>query len=121
MEKLSELSRSAHFKKVKVVDGRTGDLFVLRPPVGSREPGHTVIVVDHTVFGYGPHLPRRRLLGYGYVRKAIRRRGPAYVQVRHIEQRVVGHQSCERKPEPKNTDGPYNGHLIDGMYRAKEE
>jgi len=120
-EKLSDLSSSAHFKKVDLVDGRTGDLFVLRPPAGSREPGHTVIVVDRTVSGTVHTFLVDASWGtgmYGKPSGGVARRKFKY-DTSSGEWWDINPASGN--PEPKNTAGPYNGHLIDGMYRAKEK
>lgn len=118
-ERLSQLS-SDDFQRVRVVDARTGDLFVLKPLPGSRD-WHTLIVVDHTVSGTVHSFLVDASWGVGTY-------GPAFGGV---ARRTLKYDSSTRQwwdvipsdgsEGPRNTDGPYHRHPIHGMYRAREK
>jgi hypothetical protein len=120
-EKLASLP-SSHFKKVAVTDAQTGDLFVLKPRADSGDRAwHTVIVVDHTVSrtihsflvdaSWGTDL-------YG-------------LDAGGVARRTLIHDASSGKwwdvhpingtKAHENSTGPYNGHPIHGMYRAKQK
>lgn len=120
-EKLASLP-SSHFKKVAVTDAQTGDLFVMKPRAGSSDRAwHTVIVVDHTVSGtvhtflvdasWGTDL-------YGAAAGGVARR-----ELKHDTS--TGEwwdiHPLNGSEAHKNSTGPYNGHPIHGMYRAKQK
>jgi hypothetical protein len=120
-EKLASLP-SSHFKKVAVTDAWTGDLFVLKPRADSADRAwHTVIVVDHTISGtihsflvdasWGTDL-------YG-------------LDAGGVARRKLMHDASSGKwwdlhpingtKAHENSTGPYDGHPIHGMYRAKQK
>lgn len=119
-EKLARLP-SSHFKKISVTDAQTGDLFVLRPRADSSDRAwHTVIVVDHMVSGnihsflvdasWGTDL-------YG-------------LDAGGVARRTLMHDASSGKwwdvhpingtKAHENSTGPYDGHRIQGMYRARQ-
>ena len=113
-EKLASLPRR-HFTKVNVTDGRTGDLFVLRPRADARDRAwHTVIGRTYGR-GYRAHVRGRRIVGHRPLRRERRRRRAAGAQTRHGEPRVVGrtsphgrggepqqHRSLQRAPDSRD-------------------
>lgn len=120
-EKLADLS-SRHFKTVKVVDAQTGDLFVLKPRLDSEDHAwHTVIVFDHTIAdpihsfvvdaSWGTDL-------YGEEFGGVARRTLKHDTSTGEWWDVSPVDGAEAH---RNTTGPYDGHRIHGMFRAKEK
>jgi V8-like Glu-specific endopeptidase len=120
-EKLASLP-SSHFNKIPITDARTGDLFVLEPKATSSDQAwHTVIIVDRTVSetvhtflvdaSWGTDLYTDAAGG--------------------VARRTLMHDASSGKwwdihpingtKEHENSTGPYDGHPIHGMYRAKHK
>ncbi|MEO8450182.1 MAG: trypsin-like peptidase domain-containing protein [Gemmatimonadota bacterium] len=119
-ERLEDLP-SSHFTKVKFVDGKTGDLFVFKPRAGDRDRSiHTVIVVDHTVNGsehaflvdasWGTDL-------YGEDAGGVARRTLMHDTSTGTWWDI---HPIDGTKANENAIGPYAGHVIGGMYRAKQ-
>jgi V8-like Glu-specific endopeptidase len=119
-EVLSDLPRT-HFKKVPVTDARTGDLFVLNPRAGDTDrAGHTMIVLDHIK----PAAPDTVHSFVVHASWGTDTYGPEHGGV---EERTLKFDTATGKwwdIDPRdgsdafpNTVGPYNKHIIDGMYR----
>lgn len=135
-ERLSDLP-ARHFENVAVTDARTGDLFVLKPRAGDADRAwHTVIIVDHTVVqsvhtflvdaSWGTDL-------YGEIAGGVARRqlvhdtdtgkwwdiSPVDVP---LDRAPCGFRSVKRGQKTcENAVGPYAGHTIMGVYRAKQK
>ncbi len=113
---------ASHFTQVRVVEGRTGDLLVLKPRADSNDRAwHTVIVVERTVAtnqhtflvdaSWGVDL-------YGDDAGGVARR-------KFVHDTSSGawwdiHPVSGRKVH-ENAIGPYDGHPIHGMFRAKHK
>ena len=135
-ERLSDLP-ARHFDKVTVTEARTGDLIVLKPRAGDADRAwHTVIVVDHTVAksvhtylvdaSWGTDL-------YGELAGGVARRqlvhdtdtgkwwdiSPVDVPLDLTPCGIRGVKKGEKACE--NAVGPYAGHSIKGVYRAKQK
>jgi hypothetical protein len=120
-EKLASLP-SSHFDKVAVIDAQTGDLFVLKPRASSGDRAwHTVIVVDHAVSGTIHNFLVDASWGtdlYG-------------LDAGGVARRTLMHDASSGKwwdvhpingtRAHENSTGPYNGHPIHGMYRARQK
>jgi hypothetical protein len=120
-EKLASLPRR-HFTKVNVTDGRTGDLFVLRPRADARDRAwHTVIIVAHTVAG----------TVHTFVCDASWGTDLYGVNAGGVARRELKHDTANREwwdvhpltgaEANRNSIGPYNGHRIHGMFRPNEQ
>ena len=117
-ENLSDLP-SKHFKEVGFLNGQTGDLLVLAWRQGERD-WHTVIVVDHTVSGDVHTFLVDASWGFLYGDDA------AGIARRTLEfDRSTGKwwdiHPIDGTKVNENSIGPYMGHPIKGMYRAKEK
>ena len=106
---------ATQFTEVGFLNGRTGDLLVLAWRKGEHD-WHTVIVVDHCaandvhtflVDASWGHL-------YGDDAAGIQRRELVFNKAAGLWWDVI-----DGKKENENSIGPYNGHPIKGMYRAK--
>ena len=106
---------ATHFTEVGFLNGQTGDLFVLAWRKGEHD-WHTVIVVDHTVTNdvhtFLVDASWGRL--YGEDAAGIQRRELVFDKAAERWWDIIG-----GKKENENPIGPYNGHPIQGMYRAK--
>jgi hypothetical protein len=106
---------ATQFTEVGFLNGRTGDLFVLAWRKGEHD-WHTVIVVDHTVSNdvhtFLVDASWGRL--YGEDAAGIQQRELVFDKAAGLWWDVIG-----GKKENENPIGPYNGHPIKGMYRAK--
>jgi hypothetical protein len=103
-----------------VTGAQTGDLFIMKPRAGSRDRAwHTVIVVDHTVPGtvhtflvdasWGTDL-------YGIAAGGVARR-----QLKHDTSngKWWDIHPIDGSKAHENSVGPYAGHPVHGMFRAK--
>jgi V8-like Glu-specific endopeptidase len=106
---------STQFTEVGFLNGQTGDLFVLAWRKGEHD-WHTVIVVDHTIVNDVHTFLVDASWGhlYGEDAAGIQRRELVFDKTAGRWWDVIG-----GKKENENTIGPYNGHPIKGMYRAK--
>lgn len=118
-EKLAGLSKK-HFDTVKVTDGQTGDLLVLKPQRDSADGAwHTVIVVERTSSG----TVHKFLVDASW---GVDLYGAEYGGV---ARRTIVHDSstdewwdinpATGREEPRSSDGPYGGHPVHGMFRAR--
>lgn len=123
-----------HFTEVGFLNGQTGDLFVLKPKAGD---WHTMIVVDRTSSGTEHTFLVDASWGtdtYGEKYAGVARRELVYdsdsatkewwdISPGKVEPNEtiygIGFKAGE-KAYPNNI-GPYNGHHIKGMYRAKQK
>ena len=120
-EALTSLSKT-HFTKVDVVDAQTGDLFVMKPRADSDDQAwHTVIIVDRTVSGSAHTFLVDASWGtdlYGVAAGGVARR-------KLVHDTSTGKwwdiHPIDGTKAHENTIGPYNGHPIHGMYRAKQK
>jgi V8-like Glu-specific endopeptidase len=106
---------ATQFTEVGFLNGRTGDLLVLAWRKGEHD-WHTVIVVDHTVSNDVHTFLVDASWGhlYGDDAAGIQRRELVFDKAAGLWWDVIG-----GKKENENHVGPYNGHPIKGMYRAK--
>ncbi len=132
-ENLANLPKK-HFAEVGFLKGQTGDLLVLAWRKGERE-WHTVIVVDHTVSGDLHTFVVDASWGFLYGEDAA---GVARRELVHDtstgkwwdispvdvppDRRPCGMENVKKGDKVcENTIGPYNGHPIKEMYRAKQK
>jgi hypothetical protein len=113
-ENLAALS-SAQFTEVGFLNGQTGDLLVLAWRKGEHD-WHTVIIVEHTVTGNVHTFLVDASWGhlYGDDAAGIQRRKLMFDETTKVWWDVI-----DGNKENENPIGPYNGHPIKGMYRAK--
>jgi hypothetical protein len=118
-EKLAALP-STHFTNVDVFDAQTGDLFVFRPRATDRDrASHTIIIVERTVAGSIHTFVGDASWGvdlYGVAAGGVGRR--------ELKHDTKTGEWWDVNPvtgldDHKNKIGPYNGHPVHGMFRAK--
>jgi len=108
---------SAHFTEVGFLNGRTGDLLVLAWRKDEHD-WHTVIVVDHTIVNDIHTFLVDASWGriYGPDAAGIQRREFVFDKKAGLWWDVIDGKKMEKS---ESTIGPYKGHPIKGMYRAK--
>lgn len=135
-EKLGDLPRR-HFKKIAITDAQTGDLFVMKPRPGSKDRAwHTVIVVDHIVAGtehtflvdasWGTDLYGERAGGVARRELVYDTSIQEWWDISPIDvppnKRPCGYERVKKGDKVcENSIGPYAGHVVYGMYRAKQK
>ncbi|MGH7335540.1 MAG: hypothetical protein ACREKS_22900 [Candidatus Rokuibacteriota bacterium] len=113
---------TSHFTRVKVGEGRTGDLLVLKPRADSDDRAwHTVIIVERTSSAtehtflvdasWGVDLYGAAAGGVGRRKLVHNTSSGRWWDIHPID----GTRAHE------NATGPYDGHPIHGMYRAKHQ
>ena len=117
-ENLADLP-APHFTEVGFLNGQTGDLLVLGWRKGERD-WHTVIVVDHSVSGDIHTFLVDASWGFLYEADAagVARRKLMFDKSTGTWWDVDPRDGTKANP---NSIGPYMGHPIKGMYRAKTE
>lgn len=108
-----------HFTEVGLLNGRTADLMVLAWRKGERD-WHTVIVVDHTVSGDVHTFLVDASWGFLYGADAA-----GVARRKLVHDKSTGKwwdiHPIDGTNVNENSIGPYKGHPIKGMYRAKEK
>jgi hypothetical protein len=112
----------SHFTRVRVVEGRTGDLLVLKPRADSNDRAwHTVIVVERTSSAHEHTFVVDASWGvdlYGEAAGGVARR--KFVHDTSSGKWWDIHPTNGTKAH-ENAIGPYDGHPIHGMFRAKHK
>jgi V8-like Glu-specific endopeptidase len=108
-----------HFTEVGFLNGQTGDLLVLAWRKGEHD-WHTVIVVDHAVANDVHTYVVDASWGFLYGADAA---GVSRRTLMHDESTGIWWDihPIDGTKVNENPTGPYNGHPIKGMYRAKEK
>jgi hypothetical protein len=119
-ERLSDLPLT-HFTTHQVTDAEAGDLLILSPRPGDRDRAwHTIIIVEHTISGTEHRFVGDASWGndlYGEKAGGIARRTLVH-DTRSGEWWDV--HPIDGSDANRNTKGPYAGHPIKGLYRAKQ-
>jgi len=117
-ERLESLP-AAHFQKVSLDDAQTGDLIVMTPRKDDDGSMHTVIVVDHMtdrgVHKFLVDASWGRL--YGDDASGIARRTLVFDSNTNLWSDI---HPVRGSSVNENSTGPYNGHGIKGVFRARQ-